>query len=160
METHLQSRSCWRKAQCGPVKPASGITASLRSACYNLPAACPAPAPHSRATQPVFLQAHTSTPTHHGHCSSWLNREVSEEQSLSMFPHFLSCMLKLDGLEKIAQLSLELKRLGNKALKTITMRLRRIKISENVSPKKKTLNKACSQHVAMMSSRQPLRELN
>lgn len=91
MKTHLQPRSCWRKAQRGPVKPACGITASLQSACYNLPGACPAPAPHSRATQPVLLQAHTSTPTHRGQCSFWPNRERSEEQSLSflaMFPLF------------------------------------------------------------------------
>lgn len=82
VKTLLQSRPCWRKAQHGPVKPACGITARLQSACYNLPVACPAPAPHSRATQPVFLQAHTST--HHGRCSFWPNREVSEEQSLSI----------------------------------------------------------------------------
>lgn len=111
VKVRLQSGSCWRKAQCGPVKPACRITASFQSACYNLPAACPAPAPCSRATGPVCLEAHACS-THCGQPRFCPNRELRNKLSplliLAMFPLFLPCIPTLDGIEKMTHLFPEL----------------------------------------------------
>lgn len=138
VKPHLQTRSCCKKAQCGPVKPACRITTSFQSACYNLPVACPAPAPRFQSHMAcVSLGTHFFHPAS-GPTGKQVRNNLSPLPILAMFPLFLPCLLKLDGMEKTAHLFLELKRLGNKGLPERNwMSLRRVKWFTDDSPRKK-----------------------
>lgn len=136
VKAHLQSWSCWRKAQYGPVKPACRTTTSFQSACYNLPIACPAPAPrfqsHTLLPLPPTMANPTSGPT-----GTQVRNNLSPLAILAMFPLFLPCIPKLNGTEKIAHLFLELKRLGNEGHpESNRISLRRIKWFTDDGPRK------------------------
>jgi len=172
-EKQTGDNGCWKKPkdapQCGPVKPACSITTSFQIACYNLPVACPAPAPCLRSHAACVS---LGTCFFHSH-PLWPDQLLAQRGSkgrtislpllpLAVFPLFLPCIPKLDDTGKIAHLFLELKRLHNKGHpESNRMSLRRIrKVIYRWRSKEETLNKVDSLHVVMMSSGQPLGELN